>query len=538
MVYFKEIEEIQFLISKANYDLAKKRIDSITKEYILIYALAKICSIQIDCSTRKYDEALEKISQILNEIHSFQDENDILLSVKIAAETYKSYILYRLGNIEEGLNLMLNLKKSLRIDKLFSDTLEYTDSDIKEKFYLIQNLSLYYQGCGVLYQGLQEYNDYILSFEKSLALNIKIGNKIEIANDFMSLGIVYFNHKGDLNKAIQYHLNAISIREEIDDELGKMRSLSELSRIYDFRGELEKALEYNFESLKIAEERKIHRSLIKFLGDTGIIYYKMGKNEDALNYFRKHVNYYANLDSPYASGEVYLYMILMNIENEHIQGERDPELNDLIELVYSRIQQYLKENIGDYLRGYFEYVLPLTKAIQLKEKKRSKYRAEAQKILISLTESKIVDIELTQLTILHLSEILLDELAFYQEENILKQTESLISHYRSDAESQNAFTLLIDAMLLQSRLLLIRGNIPEAHSVLEEAAVVARENKLNKWLESVDYHKTQLALELHKWEELLRKSAPVQERLKMANIQTYLRKMQQMKIQNTKEILD
>ena len=95
----------------------------------------------------------------------------------------------------------------------------------------------------------------------------------------------------------------------------------------------------------------------------------------------------------------------------------------------------------------------LTHAVILKNKKRSKDKIEAQKLfeeILLLDIQKYGDLKIDIL--LHLSELLLDELKLYGENEVLLEVTNLIQQISDVAKDQKLHSIRIQSLLLQGKL--------------------------------------------------------------------------------------
>lgn len=132
------------------------------------------------------------------------------------------------------------------------------------------------------------------------------------AKAYGTLGNCYIN-KGEYSKAIENHLKALKIRQEIDDRKGVGASLSNIGIVYYSQANYPKALEYYLKSLKIKEELNDKKGIGVSYNNIGVVFYLQKNFDKALEYhfkgleIRKAINDMQGLSATYNNiGNVYM----------------------------------------------------------------------------------------------------------------------------------------------------------------------------------------------------------------------------------------
>lgn len=142
------------------------------------------------------------------------------------------------------------------------------------------------------YVKAREYADDVL-----LITNAKIGISKEPEKncylkskaDALNHIAIIFRYLGDYTESLANHINALKIRESINDKKGIARSYLGIGSIYNLMGDNVKALDYKFRSKKIYEEIRDTNSLANVCTHIGSIYYEQGKYDDANSFFTKSI---------------------------------------------------------------------------------------------------------------------------------------------------------------------------------------------------------------------------------------------------------
>ena len=114
---------------------------------------------------------------------------------------------------------------------------------------------------------------------------------IDKARRFNEIGLVFHDKIGDYDKALEYHLKALEIREKV---LGKEHtytatSYNNIGLDYFSKGDYDKALEYYFKALEIQEKvlGKDHPDTASSYNNIGLGYSRKGDYDKALDYYFK-----------------------------------------------------------------------------------------------------------------------------------------------------------------------------------------------------------------------------------------------------------
>lgn len=151
-----------------------------------------------------------------------------------------------------------------------------------EKMAVIVNL-------GNAYYSISQYNEAIKNYEAAFELGEKTNAQDMLLARLIilnSLGLVH-EAKGDLEKALKYHTEALKINREIGREEGEAINLGNIGVIYMNWGDLEKALTYFEKALKKAAEIGYKQGEANGLTNVGSIYMAKGDLDKALKYHKE-----------------------------------------------------------------------------------------------------------------------------------------------------------------------------------------------------------------------------------------------------------
>ncbi len=129
-------------------------------------------------------------------------------------------------------------------------------------------------------------NDFVQAlkyYQLSLTFYEKMGNKIEIANKYNDIGIV-FRSLGNLEKAVDAYTSALQNYQDIGDKPSISRTLNNIGNAYLDQSNAEKGLEYYLKSLKVKEDIGDKKGMSATLNNIGVIYKMLKKFDLALEY--------------------------------------------------------------------------------------------------------------------------------------------------------------------------------------------------------------------------------------------------------------
>jgi serine phosphatase RsbU (regulator of sigma subunit)/Tfp pilus assembly protein PilF len=204
------------------------------------------------------------------------EEKRTFLQIKSSACNNIGYIYQNKGEIKLALDFY---HRGLKIQEEIGD---------------LKGVAQSLNNIGFIFQNQNDIQKTLSYYEKSLAIREKINDKRGIAESLNNLGLVY-RKNGDPNckseikdacmragvqKALEYYLRSLKIKEEINDVSGIGISLNNIGGIYGFLKEYDKALDYFKRSLSIREKIQDKQGQSIALNNIGTIYFK---KEDYVN---------------------------------------------------------------------------------------------------------------------------------------------------------------------------------------------------------------------------------------------------------------
>jgi tetratricopeptide (TPR) repeat protein len=397
--------------------------------------------------------------------------------------------LLKTGNISSIINL-LNQKKNKEVilNSALLDTFDLIImGNLDEPFDIIESLLKLDQELNIpnMLQNIYYIRSYFFSFIGKIDQALDDGYKsLKLFQDqnnpdgivTMSNMLGYYHYlQGNFVKALIHLDSAQSISQENNISNGLAFSYYNRAKIFKSRNEIEKSLELFLKSLDL------------FYSDVDVSSLKEAELGKAVAIFQ---------------------LILIYLGQGKVQEA---------EKYLSQINQLDSENLGIELRKR------LSKALILKNRARTKHKVEAQTILEIIFKEKIIDHEMTIIAMFNLCELLLDELSTYGENEVLIEIEELLKKLYEVAQSYNSQIILIEVLVLQSRLVLLKGDITKANRLLEQASVLIEKKDLGVLATRIEKEKNYLKENLKKWEVLTQTGMTLSDRLKQTEMQEYIK---------------
>ncbi len=246
--------------------------------------------------------------------------------------------------------------------------------------------------------------------------------------------------------------------------MGIALALNNLGDVYQLKGNLNLALEYYQESLSIYKELSIKQDIAMSLTNIGELYRKKRNPNWALRYYNRGLAMYEELKSDSSSTVIYeLVLQVLDCNEPVLAQEHLKKLQQINERTDSRIVRHR------YL---------IANALILKSHKRTRHKMKAEGILAKVVEEEVVDHALTVTAMIHLCDLLLFELKMTGEEEILDEVKNLTKKLSNIEKQQSSYSLLTETYVLQSELALLEMDIKKAQNLLELALLNAEDRGL------------------------------------------------------------
>jgi len=501
----------------------------------------KILKTLILLKTREFDKALSILNDILNE-----NATQMNLMQKFCA-------------IVARLVALMALKQHDQVNediKLAEQIIEQMNNVDKKNSFVKDGIGRLFSIKGAIQSVQGELEDAIVNYHRSAAIYETLNNKKSIFSQLEAIGWIK-RAQGKLDEALNYFHKMLNLAKEIQDEKYIARSKFSIAFANFYKGDLDQATEYAQECLADYEKLKHFRGLSAAYSIFGSIYRGKGELDKSLKYYRKVLAIYnENLDIQkgvthsycYALrniGWIYYYKnkIKKSIEYYREAVKAHKSLCEAYKTIfdYDLIMFYLllilsSIEIDDFRQiensmeelSKFTHKWPWTnyfrkcgEALILKNKQRAKYRFQAQRILEEIVEEKF-DYQMEFIIQTNLCDLLLEELKYSGEEEILLEIQDLLNKISDVANNQRSITTLVDLYSLQAKLALIEGNAELSNELLTKALTIAENKGIELLSKKLKLQQNQLFNQIEEWKALFIRNSKLQERIEILNLKEYV----------------
>ncbi|MFX1286047.1 MAG: tetratricopeptide repeat protein [Promethearchaeota archaeon] len=356
-----------------------------------------------------------------------------------------------------------------------------------------------------------------LSEGMTLSNEIAYENMVEsITKSFIFLHLI----KGDYDSALEFlRKNYQIIREKHWDwELRIIYNL--FGEIYRLKGDLKNSLDNYQKSLVIATKLEDAYGQASAYRHIGKVYYDQGAFQEALEMFQKALQSFSQLKGPKQWGflnqaSCVYGLILVNVE-----------LNDLeqAKMYLNKLEEINKLPISKFsIRPNINLIYQFSKALMLKASKRMRDKVKALEIFEAMSKKESIDLDDLGFALFNICDLLLYEYRTSGETEIFQEIKEITERLYNLGKEKVIPPLTIRSMIIQSKLSLIEGQLEDVEKILEKAKEIAIEFNLEYLLNLVEKEQNNVKSELEKWKSLLKRNAPVNERLEKADLENYVK---------------
>ncbi|MEE9378228.1 MAG: tetratricopeptide repeat protein [Candidatus Lokiarchaeia archaeon] len=369
-----------------------------------------------------------------------------------------------------------------------------------------------------------DFNRKLKYLEHSLTLWEEIDAKQQKAITVLCIGNSLCYIKGEIEQAITYIDRGLAIAKEINFKYGIAVILYSLANAYNFKGEIDRALIYFKQSLKLLREinNKPHMAII--LNCIGTVYSVKGEFDHALENLEESLAIFEEIEitqwtlHPLASG------VEISLERGDIE----------------RAQQYFQrfEQINEQFHPPERNWSRLLKAMILKKSSRTRNKAKAEELLKQIVEEEGVGFELTLNALIHICDLLREELRITKDMEVLDELNTYIGQLLDYAEKSNSYWILCEVYLLQAKLALLELDMKTAQRFLTQAQQIAERFGLNQLATQIANENKDLLEKLDLWEKLKEVGAPMADRLELAHLDEQIEGMVQKRAALTAKVTE
>jgi tetratricopeptide (TPR) repeat protein len=272
---------------------------------------------------------------------------------------------------------------------------------------------------------------------------------------------------------------------------------------------IDRALENYRKSLEIFHEINDNNAMGEINRKIGFVYQFKQNTIESLNYFREsYINFEKSNNIPEMIQSLFL-SIITNLSMGEIGEAKE---------LYPKLTE-LNLEIVDITTNSQKMI---ANALILKNLDRSENKVKATKILREVSEIEDLDDELIALSLIHLCDLLILELQAYGSDAVIEELTIHINELYQTAQKLNSLSLLVDVLILKSKISLLLEDVERANLYMQQAFLMANESKSPVLIEKVKQEEIRFLSQFKKWEDLLQKGSSLKDRINVLELNEYL----------------
>jgi tetratricopeptide (TPR) repeat protein len=201
-----------------------------------------------------------------------------------------------------------------------------------------------FNNLGNVYYRKGEWDQAIAYYERSLAIDEKMGDEHGISTTFNNLGEVY-RAKGEWDQAIEYYERSLALRDRLGDEHGMSTTLNNLGAVYQVKGEWERAIKYHERSLALRERVGDEQGMATTFNNLGEVYRAKGEWDRAVEYYERSLALMEKVGDEYSMATTFNNLGAVY----RVKGEWE------LAIEYSERGLAIREKVGDEHGMAFSY---------------------------------------------------------------------------------------------------------------------------------------------------------------------------------------
>ncbi|MHA1985969.1 MAG: tetratricopeptide repeat protein [Promethearchaeota archaeon] len=452
----------------------------------------------------QYDKALNYLFEAESILNSLSDVTPSYLARQRKNILFrKSYAYFYKGDFNKALEIAVECL------------------ELQEKYGSENDVAYTLQLLGSIYVGKYDFDLALNYTSRSLTMLEKLGDQVGLATSLMLMGGIYYR-EGKLDQAVKYNKKSLSIK--INSPRARISSVLTLGDIYQIRGELDKALNYYKQGFALAEEENNYDYYITFQAAIGGIYSQKGEYDLAIEFLEPSLSLAEktnNLMGIFASLPILVKINLKKGAYEEVQKYLER---------YERLEAQLENEA-------FTHSYQVWRAAFLIEKGGTRNRAEAERWLTHISNEETQP-NIKLLSLIFLCEFYLEELNLFEDIKILEELNPLIERLYKISEEQRMYRGLAEAKLLQAKVTLIQFDFEETQRLLVEAQRIAELYGIVYLAQKISSEHDNYLEKLSEWKNLKEGDFSISERLKLAEVDDVLERLQGKRAIDPPELVD
>jgi tetratricopeptide (TPR) repeat protein len=439
-------------------------------------------------------------------------------ALKVAEQSYEKskrsqdllHLIKAILNMANALIVIGDLDRCSNLLEESEDVYSLISKDESGILDEIEAYKAYIKGVLSFFQGNKE--TALNYMRRSLELRQKSGNKRAIAESLLGLANYYRMIEMDFEKALYYTNQGIKTIEGISYERLMATAQLYLGHIYHVKGNLEKALSFYKRTLPYFEKINNYNLYLGILNNMALTYRAKGNLGEAIELLTKCIDLSEILKNNWMKVGYNVSMVEVLLDKGDIKKAEE----------YSeKVKQLRDIEKTPYINRDYKY----TKALILKKSPRVQNRAKAENLLRSLIQDEDTVFEIKIESLIHVCDLLLDELKSTGEIEIIQEIKPLITQLLILTEKAHSYWYYTETYVLQAKLALLTLDIKKARQLLTKAQNIAEDYGFDPLAKKISSEHDELLQKLDLWEKLEDSESSFVDRLNLSNIDEQIKQM-------------
>ena len=400
--------------------------------------------------------------------------------------------LWRLGKFEESLLMIERVENIARNEIIGEETTVMKEINAQFQFH---------KSCIYCFTDLGRSVEFV---DNSIKLSKEIENEVLYARSLFRKGKI-LTYQGILDESLEIINESLEIGRKLNDHSIMANSLVAIGEIHRLKGDFDQALQFFDTALVLYQEIGNNYGMAITYNNLGIVYYSQGDFDNSFEFFTKSLERALEINFNFTVVEslYYLINILLSRDNlfeakEHLDISRNASKDQQETMIY--------------------YYTQLSEAVYNRKANRFTSLGKAQEILVNIIEKNLVYQEINIHAMLNLCEILLHELRFTNNHEILQDLEVISDKLLEIAKEQISRSLLAEVYWLKGRLALIDADIDKATGFLSQAQIIAEDQKLENLARKISSDHDAILTEYASWKNIIEENASLADRIKASQV--------------------
>lgn len=227
---------------------------------------------------------------VLRRMNSNPDSARMLAGIELAFAREKELTRWQ----ARALN---NLGLTYRLQSDYANAIDSYEQSIalSEKSGDKNLMSAIYGNLGDVYRLQSNFPKAIDCISKCRALAEETGDRKKVADAYVSIATIYYEVPDNDAKTLEYLDKALEIYKSLDNQMGLSLVYGNMAAVYLDRNELDKALDFNDRSMAIQQKLGDERGIATSLHNRAVIRSSQGRYQEALADFNREIRIFEKI---------------------------------------------------------------------------------------------------------------------------------------------------------------------------------------------------------------------------------------------------